>query len=230
MKRIFLFLLMGFILLNSGYSQDTTHESKRISINISPTPLFDSYSRFRFGMDYKIGSKMAVGLDFGIGSSDFVSFNSTDAHGNFSKKHQKVFEIRPEIKLYLTNKKWSSWYLATEFFYINKERKYNDDYFYPEEPGIEIHYDSALFHSEKMGMHVKIGLELLAGKIVKFDIFGGLGIASRNNYYTQVAYREEEYFSEEKGLLLFNNYRYEGSKIIPHITLGFRIGFVVFDD
>ena len=225
MRKVSIFILT-FLLIQNIFSQDNIVSENRIAINIVPTSILDTYPRIRFGLDYKMNQKMSFGFDYGFGNSSIIGVSSTKDSISTKEKYS-VFEIRPEIKLYLNHSKKHSWYLATEFFYIEKHRIYNKSYYKPENLSHNIYYETAKFNVIKRGMHLKAGLELILGEIVKFDFYGGVGFAYRSKYYTDVVFSETEY--DHKYLWYEDGYKKEKTSFIPHLSLGVRIGFIVFE-
>ena len=140
-----------------------------------------------------------------------------------------VFEVRPQVKVYISNRKNGSLYFATELFYINKGRIYKEDYFRLQESKETISFQRASYKLSKYGVHIKGGTEFIIWEILWLDIYAGFGFAYRNNYYTQVITSEINYY--EPGAKLTEGAHNEmGKKQIAHLTLGVKIGIFLIDN
>lgn len=228
MIRFILITLVTLIFIQSIHSQETIIPEQRIGLHIMPLGIVDPYSRFRFGIDYDGGKNIGFSIDYGIGTYPFIKTSKTTSDGVEEFDEYSLFEIRPEVKFYVNRKKRSSWYFATEMFFVMKQKVYKNDYFYEEDSGNTIYYENANYNVKKMGLHLKAGVEIIAADIMKFDFYVGIGLADREKYYTEVVYDYEADIYSDNHSSLTTNYRKEGKTIIPHLTGGIKIGVIIF--
>lgn len=225
MRRILFSLLILVFFAPGSYSNDDEQLGQWLEIHINPVPLIDLTPRWRLGFEYKYNPKLAFDLELGYGN---YAINKWRFKGTGSGLDYTFKEIRPEVKYHFLNlNEEMSLYAAAELFYLNMTQSMTDSYYHLENHNAIIRYDEAIFHKEKMGVHLKGGLQLLAFKRLTLDFYGGLGLAQRwigyadiiNPVFDDVVVFEEWIPQIEK---------YPGTKTIFHLTMGFKVGIVLW--
>jgi len=227
MRNILLFLTSLFVLSGPLCAQDNEENYKSLEFHTMPFTLLDLSPRFRLGAEYRITQRFSCVLDCGFGNNDL---NGWVLRETVWKNDYSFIEVRPELKYYFPKADdITSFYVATELFYIRTNSILKDGYYHPENQPFVICYELATFNRQKAGLHIKGGVTLSFSRF-DFDFYGGLGIASREINYSHITNpetEEEDIFFEEG----FNNsYKYEGGSILPHLTLGCKIGMVLWKD
>jgi len=180
---------------------------------IRPTSIAARTPRIGLGIEYQTKKKFAFCLDFGFANS--IMANKT------KESFYKLFEVRPEIKYYVNDKK--SIYLSSEFFYINYRKTKLEDYIILNNGEVEgLSYDSADYEKDKYGLHLKIGAKKKISSILEFDAFFGIGMANISTQINNMTSSTEIELPPEN----FNQFeRREFSAMRSHATIGFRFGF-----
>lgn len=213
-----------FIYLAALFNCHTTFGQKQaIEIHIMPTSLIDYSPRLRFGVTYSPNEIWNYSLDYGIGN-DAINHYRLDELEWSDQYH--LYEFRPEVKYYYFRTHYRvQLYLAAECFYIHIKDHFQDDYYYAADANEATTYTQATFRKQKYGFHIKNGLRLIAMRKFNFDFYGGIGIAYRDISYTNVIGSNITYEEDEEWWP--TNYKDEGSAILFHVTLGFKIGFTL---
>ena len=117
-------------------------------------------------------------------------------------------------------------YAAMELFHINVKDILKSGEYQQEDPYMGISYESSSFSKRKTGAHLKGGVNFIALDRLHFDFYGGIGLAKRTISYSDVVNPEEigdiwvEWIPQPD--------LFEGESIVPHLTLGFKIGYTLW--
>jgi hypothetical protein len=175
-------------------------------------------------VEYNYGPRFGYSIEVGALKSIFSNGAVKSWAGG---KDYSFFEIRPEIKYYLfkSDDHYSSTYCATELYLIRKSDLLENGNFYRDDSYIL--FDEARLNKTKYGIHIKAGIKKLILKRFDIDCYGGLGVgqilvkyADLKNPSVDICHKQDEIFiSDEK---------YEGDAIKLHLTLGCKIGWIIF--
>lgn len=218
----FLYTILFLIGFEQGlFPQVNKVNSGKFNIHTMPLTMFDYTPRYRLGVEYNTGDKLAYNIDFGIGSYTLNQIGINHLHW---EKAYSFYEIRPEIKYYFFKPTdYLSFYSGAELFYIQMYDVLGKDYYYPEISSKKTDFDKATYNKYKLGLHAKGGIELVAFKKIQFDFYAGFGAAYRDIEYSNLLNpRSGDTFLQ---IELPHSYRHEGKSLIAHTTLGCKIGF-----
>jgi hypothetical protein len=98
--------------------------------------------------------------------------------------------------------------------------------FYVEDFHSVIQFNQARIKKEKIGAHIKMGVNLKIRKIISLDFYGGLGYGYVNIDYFDIKNvnpSSEEFFED----MIPQYNRHNGSLWDIHLTLGLKIGIVI---
>lgn len=219
-----LIALMSFT--QNLFSQDEKAIGRSLEIHVMPFALINSSPRFRFGIEYNVGSKLGYSLEIGA----VKSFLNQGIVKNWSGGiDYSFFELRPEIKYYFYKAadNFSSFYGATELFFIHKKDVLEHDHYYPGSSDAIIHYDKANYKKVKYGINIKGGIKQLFFKRFDLDLYGGIGVACKKIDYSNVV---NPFYSDgkENGEFLPHRDKYIGKSVNFNVTFGLKIGFILF--
>jgi len=222
MKKLLL-LSMLLLLTFEIYSQED-YKNESIRVKINPLTMIDYTPRLRLGLEYFSNKKLGYSIDLGIGN---YFLNKGRLEGLIWGKDYSFFEIRQEIKYALKRNKYYTFYCATEFFYLKLTDRLQSGHYQKENSNNVIEYESATHIKQKTGVHIKTGVALNLLKRFDIDIYGGMGIAERKINYTNVVNP-----LEGEGRIFVEwvpqNYLFEGKSTIFHLTMGFKIGYLLW--
>lgn len=224
MKQLFIIIIISFLFIQNGFSQKSDDIKNRFIIKVMPLSIIDFTPRYRLGVEYVTDGRMAYGVDFGVGNSTINPMSSWRFGGDFWKENYEFFEVRPEIKFLFKNRKSHYFYSSVEFFYMQMESLLRDGHYEKENSNVEINFDKAIIHKQKYGMHLKVGINLIAFRHINFDFYGGVGFAVRTYNYTDIenpVVGTESIFVE----WMPQSFLFEGTSVIPHLALGFKLGY-----
>jgi len=225
MKHLFGIILIATIFQATilGQAADFDEQTRKINIYLHPAPVFDYTPRYRFGMELHNPSRLAFALDAGYGESAINGWTEIGFIGN----EYQLAEIRPEVKWYLTRYDFPvKWYVSSELFFIYMTDVMYDDYFHTEDDYNQItEFDRAVMEKMKGGLHLKFGVKRYLDSGVTLDIFGGIGVALRNISYYQVENPNTYYDYSIWYEWFVPVYKFPGTSMIPHITMGFKLGY-----
>jgi hypothetical protein len=210
--------IIGFLMVISlkALSQENYVSQSHLKFNLVPSTMIDPTPRLRFGLEYKAENNFGYSLDYGIGN---YLLSNRWGDGYLFK------EIRPEVKYVFHRQEYQYLYGAMELFYM-KMRSDRESGFYQRQDYI-VNFDQATFTKQKIGVHLKGGLNLFAAERFDFDVYIGIGIAEREIVYSDVVNPVIE-----PGSIFVEwtpqHHLFEGSKVIAHFSLGFKIGYVLW--
>ena len=117
--------------------------------------------------------------------------------------------------------------MLAEFFYLNLTDKLYSGRYQKENTNTVISYDSALFNKQKTGFHIKIGADINLFKRFDIDIYGGVGAAIRKFDYSNLVKPKE---GMERIFVEWvpQNYLFEGETSMLHLTMGMKIGYLLW--
>jgi hypothetical protein len=220
---IIIIVLMSFT--QNLFSQDENAIGKSLEIHTMPLTIIGPSPRLRLGIEYNVGKKLGYSIEIGAGKS---FLNNGFAYGWSVGKDYSFFEIRPEIKYYFlkATDNYSSLYFATELFYMTKYDVQADDFYYPKNTYSIIKFKKATYRKVKYGIHIKGGIKQLLFKRFDIDLYGGIGVAYKIIDYSNVVNPLYNDGKETEHILNLN--KQIGESTIIHVTLGCKIGWLLF--
>ncbi len=221
---ISLFVLL-FSQMAFAQSDNNTNVKNRFAIKVIPIPFFDPYSpRLRMGLEYATKKRLGFNVDIGYGDNKLNYWLLKD----HSWEHGYLFyEIRPQIKYFFTNTKYYIFYVGLELFYLHMSNDYESGYFNTQHSDKVTYYDSARYNKAKLGSHLIVGINLFAAERLNFNFFLGLGFARRSVYYTELVNPKVRYDGPIRCEWFFDS-QDEGESYVFHMTLGVKVGYVLF--
>ncbi len=222
MKQLILVILIAFLFTNNSFSQNRPGGEERFIIKFMPLSAIDFTPRYRFGVEYVAMENVAFSVDIGVGNTDI---NKWRLDGSKWGNDYTFYEIRPEVKYLWLNKKSFYLYTGLEIFYMKMEDYLENGHYDQEFTSTRVYYDRAVYNKEKFGAHIKGGINLIAGHF-NFDFYLGIGVAQRTNTYSNVVLAPQgsvfPIYDFDWGF-----YKIEGTTVIPHLALGFKIGYSI---
>lgn len=220
MKKTFICITILLSIIQLGRAQYSPDTTRKLDFHITPITFIDYSPRIRIGVEYTNKWNLGYSLNFGYGDDAIPEITGMYMAG----ENYQFFEIRPEIKYYLN----SSFqrvrpYISAELFgiFLTMDRK--DSYYYPDEGVGVIYFDKAKVEKLKYGSHIKLGVKVFSIRKISIDAYAGIGMANRDVSY----YGIKNPISQPEGVFeewFINQLKIEGSKLIPHLTLGLKFG------
>ena len=223
MIKILLPILFLLILTLEGRSQADSGSIGALSAYVVPFTWVDRNPRLRLGIEYHAHNQTGYSLEVGFG-------NNLLNHSRLEKlvwgQEYSFFEIRSEVKWYRKEEKEFNLYWGAELFYQRMSDHLDDLYFYPKESSLTVFYDEADFRKTKIGGLAKAGIKILVWKRVMLDFYEGLGLAYRQNTYSNLV---NPIASEDDPVEEWwdDAYKNEGPYFLFQLNVGVRVGYVI---
>lgn len=172
---------------------------------------------FEHAFNSKISYEVTAGLTYSkvvLGAAD-PNFNG--GYVVSPNEHKLGFVLQAALRFYPLNRQQ-----APKGFFISPEIKFRQ---YRSEYRIWDHVDYSYSHVirpfNQLIFRFNVGYQFLIGNAVAMDLFGGIGL---NNRWGRLPH-EGSVQDPVTGEFTLNSYDANMNKIIPHATIGFRIGF-----
>ncbi len=218
--------------------------SQSINLHTSPFTALDLAPRWRIGVEYDTQMDLAFSLDVGYGN-DALQVKAKDRR-RWSNEYYYL-EFRPEIRLFLTGLKRksnyrkiqqqrlgrypesnTSGYISLEYFHSHLKNTFNNS-------SIEVSHDTRIlfdkgrFHKIKNGGHFKIGAKHRVGRFI-MDFSTGIGGVRRHKFYTEIenSMTSSPLFHNDREWMFTDDYRKIGKDSLVHLTLNFRLGYMIW--
>lgn len=229
MKRYLIVLLSLLISSQNLKAQNGDLETSRFEFTIMPYSLIDYTPHLRFGLEYYSSARLGYSIDFGYGNDFFNKILDRDWGKDYA-----LFEFRAELKYFFVLREYIAFYIGPELFSITTEDILEHDWYrkgnYPQQSNLDMitSYDRADFYRQKYGVHIKVGLKLIAFKRVDFDFYAGIGAAYRIIEYSNVVNPvDEEYIAFDEWFSDRN--ANEGESVLLHMALGIKVGIILWE-
>lgn len=220
---IYLLLLFWIISTQVSFTQET-YDNSSLAIKLMPFSILDKTPRYRLGLEYISNHQLGYSLDFGYGNSPLNGWRARNEWGDdFS-----VYEIRPELKYLIKNKKKYNLYLALELFYIDLTVGSEFSSYSPEDSFDRISYESATLNRTKFGFHLKGGANIITHYRFNIDLYYGLGFARRIVDYTDVVNPIPDPSDRFNEWIIPESKYYEGKDSLFHFAMGIKFGYVLW--
>lgn len=213
-------LLIALVLLTSfftGYGQDSTvvRPNNFVTFGFS-SYLYTLAPRFDLGYNRKISDRIWVGTSIGYGKQ-FLKNNEGPLF--LTKKHYKLYEVRPEVYYDLRPDSKLKHLLSVEFFYIYHENMFQYSW-YNSTDGNRYRFDQADFKRIKTGANINYSLLYYFN-----DRFGiiqkvGLGFRHRHVDFTNIENPSRAFEWNRNDLAYRRN---EGSANGLNLNLDFKL-------
>lgn len=225
MKYIFLILIV-LSTVGQCYSQTNKEYDRRIGVYTMPLSMVDPTTpRLRLGIEKYTDENWFYSLDVGIGTYAINGFMLEDTDFNDS---YFFLEFRPELNYAFTQGNTYMFYGGMELFYLINTNRYKRDYYYNEND-VRIDYEVANFTKVKIGLQAKFGFKVIVFEILQADFYGGGGVAYRDISYSDVIQSNQQQDFIDTYIWFSDSHVYEGTSIIPHLTMGVNIGLILKD-
>ncbi len=222
-KLILLIQIMVFALPVLQVNAQTRNRETlpaNLDLHIMPLALAHPDPSLRIGAERITGGRWSYGLSAGIGNNPFT----TVLMKNDRRTNYQMWEIRPELKFYLYQRKDMGWYLAGEGLYVNSSYT-SDKSYYILSFDEKVVFDKAGFRKEKLGGIGKMGVKFLVGRKLTLDLFSGLGMA-----WTQVSYSDVENPRNEIHDPFFDGEDfYVGKRWTGLLSVGLKLGIRLWE-
>ena len=218
MKKSILFIVLG-LMLTTGLKAQVYEEPRnpKLEIHWMPLSILDFTPHYRFGAEYRVIPHASVGLDLSYGHSGINVFTNGKYGNNY-----EFTEFRPDIKYFMIDHKRFSMYVGTEAYYLKATDVLKNDYYVMKTTGQHVYYDQSDYSKEKSGVNMKLGVKLTANQRIVFDIYTGLGYATRTDKYTNVILSPDQ--TDYDRWNWFGRQRDEGEYSFYNFLLGFKFG------
>ena len=218
MKKVILIAAI-FIWATARLCAQQTDIREKLVLKFAPFSLLDpNRSVIQFGLEYKPLEWLGLQADYGYKFTPLQIFA-----WNSAKENHKYFTLRAETRFYFKPVDVFKFYLATEAFYIPQTyRLYNATVI---RDTVEMQYDYSDINRSAIGGTLKAGATVNLGKRFMVDVYAGLGIRQRSiKHHTHIETPLPDY--------LFREWTspvelHEGTKTLPHISLGAKIAYVL---
>ncbi|MAP53778.1 MAG: hypothetical protein CL605_02630 [Altibacter sp.] len=215
------------------YSQsadtDSIHNKKLRNTSLSfdvATAVDPVHPRYRMGIFHRWTEKWGASLDLGYGDEDLT------IHSDNRGIDYRLWEIRPEVYLFYTQRQRMTNYLSFEIFYIQHTDLFINKVYVPEGSNTEIQFDRADFERRKYGFHLKHGHLISLSNRFGLDLYYGLGLKTRDISYKNIVNPEETdivyvpvFFEIFKLGDSFNLKKEEGSVTGINISAGIKVHY-----
>lgn len=190
-------------------------------MKLSPLSAIDPLtSTFTAGISFRPVPRLGLHFDYGWQYEKLKLIDRTSELDN-----RQYYEVRPEVRYFVTYGEKEEVYLALEGFYIPYTFSRDNSYITLEN-GQDIRFDRADGNRLTHGLVLKAGVQFLIDEVLILEVFGGFGYRRREiNIFNLVNPRNEpidgfeEFFSDP--------YKHPGVRNRLHLSLGARIGGIV---
>jgi hypothetical protein len=175
-----LFICIIFAFSRSLFSQAPEYYDKSFHIKVEPLQLFQAFPAVGIGVEQKFSghnvyASYHVGWD-GLESNKLNTYFS-DRY-SFTGVHVGYKNIFPSGT-------WET-YLGLEFRFDHVEVDVENGVLYDLEEDFAILFDEARYLRNRFGLFVTHGYELLFGKRLSFEFYGGIGAGYLTNNYDEI--------------------------------------------
>lgn len=195
-----------------------TAQDARVNLNIMPLSLINLNGRLRLGIEIE-GEKMSYCLDLEYGNDWTRIIRRNDLGFNF-------YGIRPEIRYKVGRNNKSPYYIGLEIPMNFLQRKLGFTS-YENIEGIRMEFTNGTMTRERASLLFKIGSGRLLGNRLTLNYYFGIGAAYRNIEYKDRLNSNLATTELDEGWGLSSDASSEGSKFVPDLALGIRIGLFV---
>ncbi len=218
MQRKSLLLVLSALLFFK-YAQ-AQHD--KFIFKLAPLSLIDPFTPcIQLGLEFKPTSRLGLQMEYGYSFEPLARL--VYKKNTWSERQEKYYKLRAEVRYYFIANYTLQPYIALESFWIpHTYRKHNNWFVRGNQ---EYQYDYADIRKNVWGGCAKVGMQRLLSRRWILDVYTGLGarrVAIRYTPYNEhlPAFRLwEEAFTPGD--------RYEGVVGRLHLSLGFRIGYVL---
>jgi hypothetical protein len=222
-----LFLL--FFLSGEVRSQEF---DRKLQVTLAPLNLFDPVTGvLQVGIQKNFQGGLALSLDHGVRMNPYGLFSRGDLPLFFrlgaEREDYRYSKTRMEVKRYFGpsyRRPFSKFlpYLSLEALYFPQKYRKEDDWIFRE--GESFLYEHSQVRRNVWVASLKIGKEARYGRMM-FDQFVGLGM--RNVSIRHQTFGEVATVFEGRGMPLGKKDWKEGVSTLPHLSLGFKIGYIL---
>lgn len=199
------------------------HDSRgNMDIHIVPLTLIDRNPRLRLGFEFHGFNKLGYSLELGWGNHLFNDLSLLEAIWG---DHYSFFEIHPEIKWYAFESGRMEKYYGAELFYSYLSDILTTNDYIEQSTGHNIFFESASIRRHKIGLLLKVGTKWHFGNRLVFDLSSGIGVAYREISYSDEVNPQVDDLKLQEWFI--PPYKKEGKYIIPQVSFGFKLGYVV---
>ncbi len=209
------------VLQVNAQTRDRETLPANLDLHIMPLAFAHPDPSLRIGVERITGGRWSYGLSAGIGHNPFT----TMLMRNDRRTNYQMWEIRPELKFYLMQRKDMGWYLAAEGVYVNSSYTAGGSY-YILSWNEKVLFDKAEFQKEKFGGISKMGIKFLVGRKLTMDLFSGLGMA-----WTDVSYSNVENARNEAHDPFFDGEDFHsGKRWTGLLSIGIKVGIRLWEE
>jgi hypothetical protein len=182
--------------------------------------------RWRIGYIKNLNDTWKVGLDVGYGNR-ILSYSG---FGEKISNNYHLWEIRPELYIFLNSKRKTRKYFSVELFYLNHKDVFYNGRYYPIK-GESIAYDKSNYHRRKYGFNLKYGVIRYSKKRLGFNLYTGLGLRIRKNTFSKVINPNIGNLGIEDGDVFgFNDYKnVEGTNFGVNFSFGIKLYYRLYN-
>lgn len=207
------------------FSQNTV-EKKLLLLKFTPSSLLNPIKRaWQFGAEYRLGKNYGLQIDY---ASNFNQWQNQDPTFCFfcspGTKENKHHKWAGELRWYTPNNPW--FFVAQEAFFSSQKYTFTSVY---RQVGNKKYtdVDEMNVYHRSWGTATKIGLDISFNR-VHLEMYAGYGARINANVSTIIS--EKPYLGDyiDDGLIIKEgDDDYSGDEFGGHISLGFRIGYVL---
>lgn len=206
---------------NICFAQHEIPIENKISIKTSPLSLIDPFGgySYRIGTEFKISRNIAATIEYGryfsIGKSDKINL----------KLNTRGFIIKPELKMYLNNRKQTQGkYIALEFLFKKINFDYKDSIKLSSQPVFQKKYN---IFKNIYCINAKYGkLNIYTNKFV-FEWYIGIGLRFINGHTSLSKEESDGVLTGENHGDIIGKLQREISHIYPNLNAGIKIGYLL---
>lgn len=220
------FVLILFIINGLSLFSQNNVDKNLLILKFTPSSLLNPVKRaWQFGAEYRLGKNYGFQFEY---ASNFNQWQNQDPTFCFfcspGVKDNKHHKWTGELRWYAPNDPW--FFVAQEVFVSNQRYTFTSVY---RKVGDKkyMDVDEMNVHHRSFGTATKIGMNINIRRF-QFELYGGYGVRINANASTIMA--EKPYLADyiDDGLIIKDgDDNYFGDEFAGHISLGFRIGYVL---
>jgi hypothetical protein len=191
---------------------------KNVQLRWAPLSLIDLRTpALQGGIQLNFGERLGFSAEYGHQYAPFIG-------KQIYKDNRKYFKIRSEIKyFYLKDPDDRMPYFSAEFFYVPEKYRLHNDWLYMPDGQYSFTYSDV--SREILGFALKKGYEISVTPKFSFDFYTGIGVRKITVKHAPVNLEPTDVFTEWGN----SKDKEDGIKFKPHIALGIKAGYVIFN-
>lgn len=230
MRSLHLLTLSSVLFLTLGitFAQNPYDEYDRLTLKFTPSSLVTPFSpAWQFGVEYRPTKYFGIQTDIATNLSG-LRYLSKCWECSGQKYYHTNFKWRQEFRWYIPTKSAVEWYFAQEIFALTNNFRLRGGL--SRQDSTLYRFDTAEYNRIGIGVASKLGVIYKLSQRTRIEAFAGIGV--RFNSASVVIKNEKRigrYTESDSSPVAFDRDRPTASEILPHISVGFRVGYVLLN-